>query len=105
MSDAPPTPDELEKTLERLPGDEDAENVTLRLRLETQEGRTIFAFVRAGVGTGSFAGWEARRGMTGEEGWDCFVLAAEKPGAPLQLSNRNGPLGVVVVAELEDRGK
>jgi len=96
MSDAPPTPEELEKMLERLPRDEDAENVTLRLRLETQEGRTIFGFVRAGVGAGSFAGWEARGGMTGEEEWDYFVLAAEKPGAPIQVINRNGPLGVVV---------
>jgi hypothetical protein len=105
MSDAPPTPDELEKMLERLPRDEDAENVTLRLRLETQEGRTIFGFVRAGVGAGSFAGWEARSGMTGEEEWDYFVLAAEKPGAPIQVINREGPLGIVVAAELEDRGK
>jgi hypothetical protein len=107
MADAPPTADELAKMLERLPRDQDQDekSISLRLRLTTQEGRIIFAFVRAGEGTMSFAGWEVRSGMTGEEAWEYFVVGAEKLGAPIQVMNRNGPLGTVVAAELEDRGQ
>ena len=100
------TTDELSKMLKRLPRDEDATgDISRRLRLTTQEGRTICAFARAGDGPLSFTGWELKGEMTGEEQWDYFVLGAEKAGDPLQVINRNGPLGTVVAAVLEERGK
>jgi hypothetical protein len=105
MADAP-TADELAKLLERLPHEnDDTENITVRLRLTTREGRTIFAFARAGEVPLSFAGWEARSEMTGEEEWDYFAVGAQSAGAPLHVINRNGTLGAVVSAELEERGR
>jgi len=105
MADSP-TADALVKMLERLPRDEDATgDISLRLRLTTKEGRTIFAFARAGAATLSFTGWEVQGEMTGEEEWDYFVLGAEKAGDPLQVINRKGPLGIVTAAELEERGQ
>ena len=104
MADAP-TADGLAKMLNRLPRDEDAiGDITRRLRLTTKDGRTICAFARAGDGPLSFTGWEVKGEMTGEEQWDYFVLGAEKPGDPLQVINRSGPLGTVVAAEFEERG-
>lgn len=95
----------LEKLLARLPREHDApDDVTRRVRFKTSEGRTVFAFVRAGAGKLAFAGWETKSGMTAEDEWEYFVLGAEKPGDPLQLISKNGPLGIVVEAELEDRG-
>ena len=43
--------------------------------------------------------------MTGEEDWDYFLLGALNPDDPLQVVNRNGPLGVLTAAEVEDRGE
>ncbi|HET7826428.1 MAG TPA: hypothetical protein VFK90_13925 [Anaeromyxobacter sp.] len=95
----------LEELLARLPSEHDGpDDIARRVRFETSEGRTVFAFVRAGAGKLGFAGWEAKSGRAAEDEWEYFVLGAEKPGDPLQLINKNGPLGIVVEAELEDRG-
>jgi len=96
----------LQAMLERLPHEEEnVETISLRVRFTTSEGRTVFAFARAGEKPLSFTGWEARGEMTGEEDWDYFILGALNPDDPLQVVNRNGPLGVVTAAEVEDRGK
>jgi hypothetical protein len=95
----------LEKLFARLPGEhEGSGDIKRRVRLTTSEGRTFFAYVRAGSGKLSFAGCESRPGMTAEDDWEYFILGAEKAGDPLQLINEKGPLGVVAAAELEDRG-
>jgi hypothetical protein len=105
MADAP-TADALSKMLNRLPRDEDATgNIAVRVRLTTNEGRTFFAFARAGEGPLSFTGWEVHGEMTGEEEWDYFVIGAQKAGDPLQVVSRNGPLGILAAAELEERGE
>jgi len=95
----------LEELLAQLPREHDApDDVARRVRFKTSGGRTVYAFVRAGAGTLAFAGWETKSGMTAEDEWEYFLLGAEKPGDPLQLINKGGPIGVVVEAELEDRG-
>jgi hypothetical protein len=96
----------LAKMLEQLPHEtENVQDIGRRVRFKTSEGRTVFAFARAGGGPLSFTGLEFRAGMTGEEDWDYFVLGAEKAGDPLQVVSRNGPLGVVTAADLENRGQ
>jgi hypothetical protein len=95
----------LEQLLARLPGEhDDYDDVRRRVRLKTQEGRTFFAFVRAGSGKLAFAGWEQRSETTAEDEWEYFVLGAPRPGDPLQLIRKDGPVGVVVEAEMEDKG-
>ncbi|HEY6912548.1 MAG TPA: hypothetical protein VI356_24415 [Myxococcales bacterium] len=92
------------KLLEQLPREEEnPQNVRTRLRITTSEGKTIVAFARAGEGKLGFTGWEMRKGMTGEEDWQYFVLGAEHVGDPLQVISEKGPLGVVTGAELEER--
>jgi hypothetical protein len=108
MADAPSI-EALETMFARLPREgEDPEHLTRRIRITTVEGRTIFAFLRAGQGTLSFGGWDATRQGEGTEvsepQWAYFLLAAEKPGAPLQVISQRGPLGTVSAAELEERG-
>jgi hypothetical protein len=102
----PLTSSALTTLLDRLPHEEEnVETIALRIRITTDQGRTVFAFARAGEKPLSFTGLEARSGMTGEEDWDYFIFGALNPGDPLQVVNRDGPLGVVTSAELEDRGK
>lgn len=94
----------LMKLLEQLPREEEnPQNVRTRLRITTSEGKTIVAFARAGEGKLGFTGWEMRKGMTGEEDWEYFVLGAEHVGDPLQVISEKGLLGVVTGAELEER--
>jgi hypothetical protein len=104
MADAPSS-ETLESLFKSLPREKDMpELITRRVRLVTTEGRTIFAFVRAGQGPLAFAGWEATADRVGEElSMTYFVLGAEKPGDPLQVIGREGPLGVVSTAALEER--
>ncbi|HET7787127.1 MAG TPA: hypothetical protein VFL36_14240 [Myxococcales bacterium] len=100
------TGSDLAEMLEQLPHEtENAQDIARRVRFDTSQGRTVFAFARAGGGPLSFTGLEFHPGMTGEEDWDYFVLGAEKAGDPLQVINRKGLLGVVTAAELESRGK
>ena len=95
----------LQKLLAKLPGEHDAyDDFRRRLRLRTQDGRTFFAYVRAGSGKLSFAGWEETPDMKPESDFEYFVLGAPKPGDPLQLVRKDGPVGVVVEAEMEDKG-
>lgn len=95
----------IEELLAQLPSEHDApDEIARRIRFTTSEGRTVLAFVRAGAGRLGFAGWEVKSGMTAEDEWEYFVLGAQKPGDPLQLINKSGPLGTVAEAELEDRG-
>jgi hypothetical protein len=94
----------LETMFMRLPREEEQpEHITRRIRITTHDGRTVFAFLRAGKGSLSFAGWEATRDMVSEPALTYFVLAAEKPGAPLYVISQNGPLGTVNTANEEER--
>lgn len=96
----------LKTMLERLPREEENPGtIRLRIRITTNEGKTVVAFARAGDGPLGFTGWEMRPGMTGEEDWEYFILGAEKVGDPLQVISSKGPLGVVTDAEVEDRGE
>jgi len=95
----------LEAMFLRLPREEetpDPENVTRRIRIVTHEGRTLFAFLRAGRGSLSFAGWDATSDVE-DLVWAYFVIAAQKPGAPLYVIGEQGPVGTVRSAELEEK--
>jgi hypothetical protein len=75
-----PTRAALQAMLERLPHEEEnVETITRRIRFTTSEGRTVFAFARAGEKPLSFTGWEVRSDMTDEEDWDYFILGALNP--------------------------
>jgi hypothetical protein len=103
MSDAVSI-ESLETMFARLPREEEQpEHITRRIRITTHDGRTVFAFLRAGEGSLAFAGWEATRDMVSEPQLAYFVLAAEKPGAPLYVISQTGPLGTVNTAEEEER--
>ena len=94
----------IRKLLARLPGEHDAyDDVRRRVRLKTSEGRTFYAFVRAGAGKLSFAGWELTAETKPDDDWEYFVVGAARPGDPLQLIRKEGPVGVLVEAEMEDR--
>jgi hypothetical protein len=99
----------LEAMFLRLPVDKDApKEITRRIRIVTEEGRTIFAFLRAGTGPLSFAGWDATReatesGELREPRMEYFVLTAQAPGAPLCIITRRGLLGAVRSVDAEER--
>jgi hypothetical protein len=105
-----PTLETLEPMFQRLPREQDAqepEQIQRRVRLRTREGRTYFAFVRAGRATKtslSFAGWDATNDVEDLK-WDYFVLASMEAGGPLQLICRRGPLGELAAAELEEKSQ
>ena len=98
--------DRREKAVELL-----SENAVMGISVPGSDERTNLRgrdkvggwFVRAGDGQLAFAGLEMKPGVTADDDWEYFVLAAEKPEDPLQLVTMNGPLGVVVAAALEDR--
>jgi hypothetical protein len=99
----------LEELFRRLPLEHDAPALLARrIRITTQDGRTVFAFVRAGQGPLAFAGWEAtvtkeETGEVVEPAWKYFVLASPTPDAPLQVIAQDGPVGTLNTVELEDR--
>jgi hypothetical protein len=84
--------------------------VQRRLRLQTLDGRTVFAFERADCGPFGFAGWEAIAELkTDDEGqlvepqWKYFVVASRTPEEPLQVIAQDGIIGVLDAMALEDR--
>ena len=108
MADAQST-EAMEALFAKLPLEEDApELLTRRLRITTTDGRTFFAFVRAGRGPLAFAGWDATPEVTAsgevkDPEWRYFVLGAERPGAPLQIISQRGLHGTVSTVDVEER--
>jgi hypothetical protein len=94
----------VEALLAKLPREEDEpEYVTKRVRFETIDGRVVFAFLRAGGLSTGFAGCEAKPGMTQAPEMELFLVGAEHPEDPLQVVSTKGPVGVIELAEMEDR--
>jgi hypothetical protein len=109
MNTDPDSMKALVAMFQTLPREEEApDEVRRRVRIVTEEGRTVFAFLRAGRGPLGFTGWDATHDVAEscevrEPELEHFVLAVEKPGAPLHLLSQRGIVGVVRSVAAEDR--
>jgi hypothetical protein len=94
----------VEALLAKLPREEEEpEYITKRVRFQTVEGRVVYAFLRAGRLSTGFAGCEAKEGMTQAPEMELFLIGAQNPEDPLQVVSTKGPIGVIELAEMEDR--
>jgi hypothetical protein len=102
---------QLKELYRQLPKENESDLlVQRRLRFDTVEGRTVFAFERAACGPFGFAGWEAlpelnvdEKGELVEPQWKYFVVASRTPEEPLQVIAQDGIVGVIAAMKLEDR--